>query len=209
FVHGGDLWRLNTPLSCLQPPQQGKTLLYTDTRADKEDNMLNKLAKYLLTASSVAPVFFTLAFLSCISKHYKFMIAYLSLCAIILLLCVLIVKYAIKYNSVTSKKLTTASPADKEITNYFLTYLFPLISGPDAFMDIRIASFFAVSLFFYISFSGSYSFNPLLSFWGYKYYEAEDDTGVSFVILSKKPLLKASGNRVNLIKLTDYTYIAI
>ncbi|HFO3820404.1 TPA: hypothetical protein ACHJTP_005617, partial [Escherichia coli] len=126
-----------------------------------------------------------------------------------LLLCFLIVKHSIKYNSVTSKKLTTASPADKEITNYFLTYLFPLISGPDAFMDIRIASFFAVSLFFYISFSGSYSFNPLLSFWGYKYYEAEDDTGVSFVILSKKPLLKASGNRVNLIKLTDYTYIVI
>ncbi|MDW6136832.1 hypothetical protein, partial [Klebsiella pneumoniae] len=29
FVHGGDLWRLNTPLSCLQPPQQGKTLFCT------------------------------------------------------------------------------------------------------------------------------------------------------------------------------------
>ncbi|MCE1213808.1 hypothetical protein LWV17_18315, partial [Enterobacter hormaechei] len=29
FVHGGDLWRLNTPLSCLQPPQQGKTHVYT------------------------------------------------------------------------------------------------------------------------------------------------------------------------------------
>ncbi|WP_219823802.1 hypothetical protein, partial [Enterobacter cloacae complex sp. CH23B] len=29
FVHGGDLWRLNTPLSCLQPPQQGKTHLYS------------------------------------------------------------------------------------------------------------------------------------------------------------------------------------
>ncbi|PXK65374.1 hypothetical protein DMS07_28090, partial [Klebsiella variicola] len=29
FVHGGDLWRFNTPLSCLQPPQQGKTLGYT------------------------------------------------------------------------------------------------------------------------------------------------------------------------------------
>jgi len=171
--------------------------------------MLNKLAKYLLTASSVAPVFFTLAFLSYISKHYKFMIFYFSLCLIILSLCIFIVKHAIKHNSITSKKLTNASPADKEITNYFLTYLFPLISGPEAFMDIRIASFFALSLFFYISFSGSYSFNPLLSFWGYKYYEAEDDTGVSFVVLSKKPLLQASGNRFNLIKLTDYTYIAI
>ncbi|WP_218570677.1 hypothetical protein, partial [Klebsiella michiganensis] len=29
FIHGGDLWRLNTPLSCLQPPQQGKTHVYT------------------------------------------------------------------------------------------------------------------------------------------------------------------------------------
>ncbi|MFU0851906.1 hypothetical protein ACM26X_07330, partial [Kluyvera cryocrescens] len=29
FIHGGDLWRLNTPLSCLQPPQQGKTRIYT------------------------------------------------------------------------------------------------------------------------------------------------------------------------------------
>ncbi|MDL2838287.1 hypothetical protein QR080_16860, partial [Salmonella enterica] len=29
FVHGGDLWRLNTPLSCLQPPQQGKTHVCT------------------------------------------------------------------------------------------------------------------------------------------------------------------------------------
>lgn len=122
--------------------------LYTDINADKEDYMLNKLAKYLLTASSVAPVFFTLAFLSYISKHYKFMIAYLSLGVTILLLCVLIVKYAINHNSVTNKKLTNASPADKEITNYFLTYLFPLISGPEAFMDVRIASFFALSLFF-------------------------------------------------------------
>ncbi|MCU3023234.1 hypothetical protein N8X72_12750, partial [Enterobacter hormaechei subsp. hoffmannii] len=37
FVHGGDLWRLNTPLSCLQPPHQGKTHPYTVVflRADR------------------------------------------------------------------------------------------------------------------------------------------------------------------------------
>ncbi|MEH3915684.1 hypothetical protein POX10_23570, partial [Klebsiella pneumoniae] len=35
FVHGGDLWRFNTPLSCLQPPQQGKTLKYTVFWDDK------------------------------------------------------------------------------------------------------------------------------------------------------------------------------
>ncbi|MEA1391861.1 hypothetical protein RPJ47_20325, partial [Salmonella enterica] len=35
FVHGGDLWRLNTPLSCLQPPQQGKTHIHTDKGNEK------------------------------------------------------------------------------------------------------------------------------------------------------------------------------
>ncbi|MDF6347788.1 hypothetical protein NLO78_17385, partial [Escherichia coli] len=42
FVHGGDLWRLNTPLSCLQPPQQGKTHAYTVisiSEFDQEDRM--------------------------------------------------------------------------------------------------------------------------------------------------------------------------
>ncbi|WP_334629064.1 hypothetical protein, partial [Klebsiella pneumoniae] len=39
FVHGGDLWRLNTPLSCLQPPQQGKTLLYTVVLTKRQINI--------------------------------------------------------------------------------------------------------------------------------------------------------------------------
>ncbi|MEY7578281.1 hypothetical protein AB9C76_27425, partial [Klebsiella pneumoniae] len=39
FVHGGDLWRLNTPLSCLQPPQQGKTLLYTVVLTGRQINI--------------------------------------------------------------------------------------------------------------------------------------------------------------------------
>ncbi|MCK6678417.1 hypothetical protein, partial [Enterobacter asburiae] len=34
FVHGGDLWRLNTPLSCLQPPHQGKTHINTVVQCD-------------------------------------------------------------------------------------------------------------------------------------------------------------------------------
>ncbi|WP_285002263.1 DinI-like family protein, partial [Escherichia coli] len=39
FVHGGDLWRLNTPLSCLQPPQQGKTHMHT-AKEKGDENMI-------------------------------------------------------------------------------------------------------------------------------------------------------------------------
>ncbi|MFO4117112.1 hypothetical protein AAHD56_24515, partial [Enterobacter kobei] len=41
FVHGGDLWRLNTPLSCLQPPQQGKTHSYTVVHSPGSDQSLS------------------------------------------------------------------------------------------------------------------------------------------------------------------------
>ncbi|MFP8661546.1 hypothetical protein ACLH1A_26625, partial [Enterobacter kobei] len=42
FVHGGDLWRLNTPLSCLQPPQQGKTHKHTVSRIHKKSEAKNQ-----------------------------------------------------------------------------------------------------------------------------------------------------------------------
>ncbi|MDY8051936.1 hypothetical protein UYW52_11195, partial [Escherichia coli] len=45
FVHGGDLWRLNTPLSCLQPPQQGKTLIFTAIFIYLYDFLIFKLTK--------------------------------------------------------------------------------------------------------------------------------------------------------------------
>ncbi|MDA7107793.1 hypothetical protein PJ022_22770, partial [Escherichia coli] len=47
FVHGGDLWRLNTPLSCLQPPQQGKTHLYTVVSISRSQSAGQKTSQNL------------------------------------------------------------------------------------------------------------------------------------------------------------------
>lgn len=97
--------------------------------------MLNGFARYALTASSVAPVCLTLAFLAYINDNYKILVSSILLAVVSVVFCVFIIKQAQKYNPVTLKNLESASPADKEITNYFLTYLFPLISGPTTFMD--------------------------------------------------------------------------
>lgn len=172
--------------------------------------MLNGFARYALTASSVAPVCLTLAFLAFINDNNKILICSVSLAVISILFCVFIINQTKKYNPVTTKNLESASPADKEITNYFLTYLFPLISGPTTFMDWRLALFFYLSLFFYIKHSSSYSFNPILSIiFGFKFYEAEDDTGVSFVLLSTKPLTDAKIKGLKVKKLTEHTYLII
>ncbi|HIH4703896.1 TPA: hypothetical protein ACYR9E_004405, partial [Citrobacter freundii] len=88
-------------------------------------------------------------------------------------------------------------------------YLFPLITDDKLIENIWLAVFFYISLFVYIGFSGSYSFNPILSFLGYKFYEAEDDTNVSFVLISKKALQKGNVKGLKVVQLTDHTFIKV
>lgn len=170
--------------------------------------MLNGFARYALTASSVAPVCLTIGFLAYITGYDLMLYVSLGIAIFSIFLCYFIIKTTLKLSKTTTKNLVSASPADREITNYFLTYLFPLIAGKDTFMDWRIAAFFYISLFFYIKHSSSYSFNPIVSvLFRYKFYEAEDDTGVSFVLMARRPILDAKISGMKVIKLTEHTYI--
>ena len=110
--------------------------------------MLNGFARYALTASSVAPVCLTLAFLAYINDNYKILVSSILLAVISVVFCVFIIKQAQKYNPVTLKNLESASPADK-------------------------------------------------------------DTGVSFVLLSTKPLTNAKIKGLRVKKLTEHTYMIV
>ncbi|BET96515.1 hypothetical protein [Xenorhabdus taiwanensis] len=170
---------------------------------------LNKFARLALTATSVAPVCITLAYLSLIQKNHIMLGVYIAIGVISVCFCIFILNYSIHHSEQTKKNIKTATPANKEVTNYFLTYLFPLLSTSGTFLDWKIAAFFYISLLIYVSFSEGYSFNPLLSFFGYKFYEAEDETGVSFVLITKTDLFSVNNDRLDVIKLTAHTYIVV
>lgn len=68
--------------------------------------------------------------------------------------------------------------------------------------------FFFLCLIGYTLFSESYNFNPLLSLFGYKFYEAQDPNGVGFVLLSRNTLISIDPKKsINLKKITNYIYI--
>ncbi|ECC7170087.1 hypothetical protein DB406_22720, partial [Salmonella enterica] len=125
------------------------------------------------------------------------------------LLCIGLVKFAESKLETLHKNIDSLSPANKEVTNYFLSYLFPLL-GTDSIAEKKeYAIFFYVSLLFYICFSENYNFNPVLSLHGYKFYEAEDDTGVGFVLISKEVITDIKGKQFPVVKLTDYTFLHV
>lgn len=168
---------------------------------------MNKIARLLLTASSIAPVCITLVFIGIIKKVNWLIYSSLTICIFSFVFCVFFICFAKSNLVVLSKNIDSISPANKEVTNYFLSYLFPLLGTDSIATDWRYSLFFYSSLLFYISFSENYNFNPLLSLLGYKFYEAEDDTGVGFVLISKEVITDVRGKNFNIIKLTDYTYL--
>ncbi|MFK8257688.1 hypothetical protein ACFL9S_07870 [Erwinia sp. AnSW2-5] len=168
---------------------------------------MNKIARLLLTASSIAPVCITLVFIGMVKEANWLIYSSLTICILSFVFCVFFIFFAKSNLVILSKNIDSISPANKEVTNYFLSYLFPLLGTDSIATDWKYALFFYLSLLFYISFSENYNFNPLLSLLGYKFYEAEDDTGVGFVLISKEIITDVRGKSFNIIKLTDYTYL--
>ena len=169
--------------------------------------IMNKFARLLLTASSIAPVCITLIFIGLVKNVNWLIYSSAIICIVSFFSCVFFIRFA-QINLVElNKNIDSISPANKEVTNYFLSYLFPLLGTDSIATDWRYAIFFYISLLFYISFSENYNFNPLLSLLGYKFYEAEDDTGVGFVLISKEVITDVRFRNFKVVKLTDYTYL--
>ncbi|EOX7392737.1 hypothetical protein ACOMQ0_001438 [Enterobacter quasiroggenkampii] len=170
---------------------------------------MNKLARILLTASSIAPVCATLFFIGFVKETVWLMNYSLYVGLVSWFLAIGLIKYSEWKLEVLSKNISSLSPANKEVTNYFLSYLFPLLGTDSIAENKSYAAFFYISLLFYICFSENYNFNPVLSLHGYKFYEAEDDTGVGFVLISKSVITDIQSISFNVVQLTDYTYLHI
>ncbi|WP_337239169.1 hypothetical protein [Proteus faecis] len=170
---------------------------------------MNKLARLLLTASSIAPVCVTLIFIGWATDS-NWLIKYSLVTALVSwFLCIGLIKFAECKLETLHKNIDSLSPANKEVTNYFLSYLFPLLGTNSIAEKKEYAIFFYLSLLFYICFSENYNFNPVLSLHGYKFYEAEDDTGVGFILISKDVITDIKGKEFPVVQLTDYTFLHV
>lgn len=170
---------------------------------------MNKIARLFLTASSIAPVCITLMFIGWVTGAKWLVVYSLITAATSWILCIALISYAKNRLETLYKKIESLSPANKEVTNYFLSYLFPLLGTNVIAEQKEYAIFFYISLLFYISFSENYNFNPVLSLHGYKFYEAEDDTGVGFVLISKEVITDIRSGSFSVVQLTDYTYLHV
>lgn len=171
--------------------------------------MFSGLFKYLLTATSMAPTCLTLAFMAFINRNYCYGFSMMSVSFASFIVFYFTYKRIDKSLPTTDINVISLTPANKEITNYFLTYLFPLL-GADIFTQSILATLLLlISLFFYIGFSASYHFNPLLSIvFKLNFYEITDGRNISCILLSREVLINGKIDKLNVNQVTPYMFLS-
>jgi hypothetical protein len=150
--------------------------------------MLSVFAKLLLAMSALSPVTFTWAIADYSRNGYRKE----QLIALAATLILAIVSWSVlQLGSRSLTKITfnveELKAIDNEIVAYIVTYLFPLVAPSE---DISLPAQAAVLLILAVvlATSNAFTFNPILSFIGYHFYEVKCSTGVSYLLLSRSDL---------------------
>src|SRR5205085_6268664 len=114
---------------------------------------------------------------------------YLAGGASLVLICWLVVwrcRKVLPEEPLTTKKVRTA---DKEVLAFLLVYLFPLFTKDLIFTGNWLTPVYIIGVIaFCVYHSNSFTFNPLLSMAGYHFYEVENDSGMTYLLISKKTI---------------------
>ena len=170
--------------------------------------MLNKYSRLALTATAIAPVGFTYAFVAAVNLAWVAALVILFGSIFLVWTCLWVLnKVRTSYGpSLEKHKITTVEPADRENMAIMLLYLMPLFTANFEELNwivwiptIAIFTFIAVT-------SHSYFFNPLLGAFGWHFYRIGTPQNVTHILITKRTIRQCEGT-ITGIELGDYVIL--
>lgn len=168
--------------------------------------MLSSIARLVLTATAMAPVSLTYAWVSFYQGEYALAAVAFVTAALLTTVCVSLLSYIRRQIESLPFNAQSIEPADAESLGFMLLYLLPLFTDEIATLNwelwVPLLIIFAVM----IGTGYSYHFNPLLGLLRWHFYKVTSEEGVTYVLITKKHLRTAAGvHRVG--QLTEYILI--
>ena len=174
---------------------------------------LTVLARLVLTATAIAPVGFTYAFVAAFNKHYGTMVVLLLVSISLVSLCVWVLNSIKSRTEVDPKasapeqhKITSVEPADRENTAIILLYLMPLFTAD--FSELNWIIWVPTILLFAViaMTSHSYFFNPLLGLFQWHFYRVGTPENVTRMLISKQTINRGDRTIIG-IQLSNYVIL--
>lgn len=154
--------------------------------------MLNRFAKLLLTATAIAPVLITYAWIAFRSGNNTAGVALLLTCAVLIAICWGLLAFCKKHLERIAFSVTSVEAADRENMGFLLLYLLPLFTS--SFGDLNWELWVPAILIFAVVVATGYNyhFNPLLGLLGWHFYKVGTKEGVTYVLITKRQIRSAT-----------------
>lgn len=165
--------------------------------------ILNILARLLLTATALAPVGATYAWVAWF-QDMKVTAFYIFVCSLALFVgCVVVLASAQKSLPASTFKAKAIEASDHENTAFLLLYVMPLFTSQFSTLDWQFW-IPTIVIFALITATGyNYHFNPMLGLLGWHFYKVESIEGIKFVLITRKQIRTAS-TEIKIGQLTEY-----
>lgn len=165
--------------------------------------MLSGLARMMLTASAIAPVSLVYAWVSFMQDEMLVAATAAGVALSALAACLTVLRVARKELERLPFSAQEIEPADSENIGFMLLYILPLFTDKINTLNwgiwVPIIAIFSV-----ITATGyGYHFNPLLGLLRWHFYKITSKEGVTYVLITKKHIRKASQN-LKVGQLTEY-----
>ena len=165
--------------------------------------MLSRLAKLLLTSTSIAPVLITYSWVAFRSGELKTTGLLIGACLVLVVLCISLLRYAKNNLERVRFSVNSVEAADRENMGFLLLYLLPLFTSPFNALNWQIWIPTLVIFGAVVATGYSYHFNPLLGLMGWHFYKVGTSEGVTYILFTKKQL-RNTIDSINIGQLTEY-----
>jgi hypothetical protein len=168
--------------------------------------MFGRVAKFLLIASALAPVGLVYAWIVWRSGQHGVASVIVVACALLVLICVYLLRQAGASLERFPLAITSVEPADRENIAFMLLYLSPLFTSELGQLNTNLL-IPTLAIFTLLTATGyNYHFNPLLGLVGWHFYKVQSGEGVTYVLITRKQLRNI--DTINFVgQLTEYILI--
>lgn len=173
--------------------------------------MLNTIAKFLLVATSLAPVLGAVA-VNQIARQEPWTqwFGWLGAALLLVVLCWAMLRYAASNAQKHLFHIREFERNDQEVLAFLLAYLLPFVSAKNmAFTgDWLTGAYILAIIFLVIAHAGAFHFNPVMGLLRYHFYAVKNRDGVSNLLISRDEL-RRPGKDVQTVRLAHGIYLDI
>jgi hypothetical protein len=170
--------------------------------------MLSQLLKTYFVATALSPICFSLAYIAYQrNNNIELCLLFISIAILLGASSFKIIEIAKTKLEILSVSIKKAKSTDKEVIGFFVAYVLPIVFKNSNF-DVGSIAIFILLLAFVIWGTHSFQVNPLLGVFGYHFYEVDTESGITFVLVTKKKIVNVNSIG-KVVQLTEYMVLEV